>query len=96
MQKFVYEDATKVYFGEGAASEHLAEAASGYGKKVMMACGGGFAKRTDKSSGKKNNRKLEMILSQADRYVGYCFNRPAVYAKGLVANLKMMQAPYRL
>ena len=30
MQKFVYEYATKVYFGEGAAKEHLAEA----GKKV--------------------------------------------------------------
>ena len=26
MQKFVYEYATKVYFGEGAAKEHLAEA----------------------------------------------------------------------
>ena len=25
MQKFVYEYATKVYFGEGAAKEHLAE-----------------------------------------------------------------------
>ena len=32
MQKFVYEYATKVYFGEGAAKEHLAEAVSGYGK----------------------------------------------------------------
>lgn len=26
MKKFVYEYATKVYFGEGAAKEHLAEA----------------------------------------------------------------------
>ena len=41
MQKFVYEYATKVYFGEGAAREHLAEAVSGYGKNVMLAYGGG-------------------------------------------------------
>ena len=41
MQKFVYEYATKVYFGEGAAREHLAEAVSGYGQNVMLAYGGG-------------------------------------------------------
>ena len=41
MQKFVYEYATKVYFGEGAAKEHLAEAVSGYGQNVMLAYGGG-------------------------------------------------------
>lgn len=40
MQKFVYEYATKVYFGEGAAKEHLAEAVSGYGENVMLAYGG--------------------------------------------------------
>ena len=33
MQKFVYEYATKVYFGEGAAEEHLAAAISDYGKQ---------------------------------------------------------------
>ena len=40
MQKFVYEYATKVYFGEGAGKEHLAEAISGYGQNVMLAYGG--------------------------------------------------------
>ena len=45
MQKFVYEYATKVYFGEGAAREHLAEAVSGYGKNVMLAYGGGSIKK---------------------------------------------------
>ncbi len=45
MQKFVYEYATKVYFGEGAAREHLAEAVSAYGKKVMLAYGGGSVKK---------------------------------------------------
>lgn len=29
MQKFVYEYPTKVYFGEGAAKEHLAGAVAG-------------------------------------------------------------------
>lgn len=45
MQKFVYEYATKVYFGEGAAKEHLAAAVSGYGKNVMLAYGGGSVKK---------------------------------------------------
>ena len=40
MQKFVYEYATKVYFGEGAAKEHLAGAVSDYGQNVMLAHGG--------------------------------------------------------
>ena len=45
MKKFVYEYATKVYFGEGAAKEHLAEAVSGYGPNVMLAYGGGAIKK---------------------------------------------------
>lgn len=45
MQKFGYEYATKVYFGEGAAKEHLAAAVSGYGDNVMLAYGGGSVKK---------------------------------------------------
>lgn len=45
MQKFVYEYATKVFFGEGAAKEHLADAVSGYGENVMFAYGGGSVKK---------------------------------------------------
>ena len=41
MQKFVYQYATKVYFGEGSAKEHLADAVSEYGENVMLAYGGG-------------------------------------------------------
>ena len=45
MEKFVYEYATKVYFGEGAAREHLAAAVSAYGPNVMLAYGGGSIKK---------------------------------------------------
>lgn len=45
MQKFVYEYATKVFFGEGAAKEHLAGAVSGYGDNVLLAWGGGSVKK---------------------------------------------------
>ena len=45
MQKFVYEYATKVYFGEGVAKEHLAAAVSAYGPYVMLAYGGGSVKK---------------------------------------------------
>lgn len=46
MNKFVYEYVTKVYFGEGAAKEHLAQAVSVYGDNVMLAYGSGSAKKT--------------------------------------------------
>lgn len=45
MQSFVYEYATKVYFGEGAAREHLAQAVSGFGQNVLLAYGGGSVKK---------------------------------------------------
>lgn len=45
MQKFVYEYATKVYFGEGAAKENVAEAVSGCGQNVMLAYGCGSVKK---------------------------------------------------
>lgn len=45
MQKFVYEYATKVYFGEGAVKEHLKTAVSGYGQNIMLAYGGGSIKK---------------------------------------------------
>lgn len=45
MKKFVYEYVTKVYFGEGAAREHLKAAVSAYGENVMLAYGGGSVKK---------------------------------------------------
>lgn len=45
MKQFVYEYATKVYFGEGAAKEYLASALSSYGPNVMLAYGGGSIKK---------------------------------------------------
>lgn len=44
MKNFVYEYATKVYFGEGAVKEHLKTALSAYGENVMLAYGGGSVK----------------------------------------------------
>lgn len=63
MQKFVYEYATKVYFGEGAAKEHLAAAVKGFGENVILAYGGG--------SIKKNGiyEKVKKILEDAGKKV---------------------------
>lgn len=41
MDNFVFEYPTKVYFGKGAAAEHLSKALSIYGPNVMLAYGGG-------------------------------------------------------
>ncbi|ORX23155.1 NADH-dependent alcohol dehydrogenase [Thermoanaerobacterium sp. PSU-2] len=45
MENFVFEYATKVYFGKGAAKEYLAKALSAYGRNVMLAYGGGSIKK---------------------------------------------------
>ena len=45
MENFVYEYPTKVYFGKGAAKQHLAGILSAYGPNVLLAYGGGSIKR---------------------------------------------------
>ena len=43
---FIYYNPTKLYFGDNA-QQHLAEALSGFGKKVLFAYGGGSIKKND-------------------------------------------------
>ena len=45
MENFVYEYPTKVYFGKGAAGQHLPGILAGYGPNVLLAYGGGSIKR---------------------------------------------------
>ena len=45
MENFVFEYPTKVYFGKGAAKEHLEKELERYGKTVMLAYGGGSIKK---------------------------------------------------
>ena len=45
MENFVYEYPTKVYFGKGAAIQHLTNILSVYGSNVLLAYGGGSIKK---------------------------------------------------
>lgn len=45
MENFVFEYPTKVYFGKGAAREHLGKELERYGKTIMLAYGGGSIKK---------------------------------------------------
>lgn len=45
MNNFIFENATKTYFGRGCVKEYLANALLGYGDNVMFAYGGGAIKR---------------------------------------------------
>lgn len=45
MENFVYEYPTKVYFGKGAAGQHLPGILADYGPNVLLAYGGGAIKR---------------------------------------------------
>ncbi len=45
MKNFVFENATKVYFGEGCVREYLACLAKKHGAKVLLAYGGGSIKK---------------------------------------------------
>ena len=45
MNNFIFENATKVYFGKGAVKEYLSQAAAPYGDTVLFAYGGGSIKK---------------------------------------------------
>lgn len=45
MKNFIFENATKTYFGKGCVKEYLACLTSHYGQNVMLAYGGGSIKR---------------------------------------------------
>ena len=45
MNNFIFENATKVYFGKGCVREYLACLSDHYGKTVMLAYGGGSVKK---------------------------------------------------
>ncbi|MGL5514256.1 MAG: iron-containing alcohol dehydrogenase, partial [Sporomusa sp.] len=46
MNNFIFENATKVYFGRGCVKEYLEKELSSYGENVMLAYGGGSIKET--------------------------------------------------
>lgn len=45
MKDFVFENATKVYFGKGCVQKYLSEILNNYGNTIMLAYGGGSIKR---------------------------------------------------
>lgn len=45
MNNFIFENATKVYFGKGCVKEYLAYLSSNYGDRVLLAYGGGSIKK---------------------------------------------------
>ncbi len=45
MNNFIFENATKIYFGKGCVKEYLTSLATSYGQTVMLAYGGGSVKR---------------------------------------------------
>lgn len=45
MNNFIFENATKVFFGQGCVKEYLSCLSSHYGKKVMLCYGGGSIKK---------------------------------------------------
>lgn len=45
MNNFIFQNATKVYFGQGCVKEYLASLAGQYGDTVLLAYGGGSIKR---------------------------------------------------
>lgn len=47
MNNFIFENATKVYFGKGCVKEYLACLTKQYGDTVMLCYGGGSIKKTE-------------------------------------------------
>lgn len=45
MNNFIFENSSKVYFGEGCVKEYLSNILSAYGNTVMLCYGGGSIKK---------------------------------------------------
>lgn len=45
MNNFIFENTTKVYFGQGGVKEYLESLLANYGSNVLLAYGGGSIKR---------------------------------------------------
>ena len=77
MNNFVYDIPTKVYFGENQLG-HLGEELSKYGKKVLLAYGGGSIKKSglyDKVVAEVKNAGLELFefgssIIDCTKYIG--------------------------
>lgn len=48
MNNFIFENSSKVYFGEGCVKEYLSSILSAYGDTVMLCYGGGSIKKSSK------------------------------------------------
>lgn len=64
MNNFVFENATKVYFGEGCVKEYLSNLVSGYGDTVLLCYGGGSIKKNGIYD------EITAVLKQAGKAVG--------------------------
>ena len=61
MNNFIFENSSKVYFGEGCVKEYLSNILSAYGDTVMLCYGGGSIKKNgiyDEPYSKKQTRQL--------------------------------------
>ncbi len=64
MNNFIFENATKTYFGKGCVKEYLACLASHYGKTVMLCYGGGSIKRNgiyDEITALLKDKRLDIV-----------------------------------
>ena len=50
MNNFIFENTTKVYFGQGGVKEYLESLLANYGSNVLLAYGGGSIKRKSPTS----------------------------------------------
>ena len=64
MNNFVFENATKVYFGEGCVKEYLSNLVSGYGDTVLLCYGGGSIKKNGIYD------EITAVLKQVGKAVG--------------------------
>lgn len=69
MNNFIFENATKVYFGKGCVKEYLACLSGRYGQTVMLCYGGG--------SVKKNGIYDEVTALPCEKPVNPSWNSPA-------------------
>ena len=77
MNNFIFENSSKVYFGEGCVKEYLSNILSAYGDTVMLCYGGGSIKKNGIYDEvitilKKENKLLSLAVFRQTRPTARC------------------------
>lgn len=89
MNNFIFENSSKVYFGEGCVKEYLSNILSAYGDTVMLCYGGGSIKKNGIYDEvitvlkKKTRQLLSLAVFRQTRLTAMCLRASNLQKKAM-------------